>query len=195
MEIKITKSARACSECERPFEHGEEIFSLIRMQDQAFVRNDYDKTHWDPEKTQDALAVWSTAYVDPKFEAQQPPEAFSPLRQAFYEAAESKDRAEIAKAYLAAQLLRRQKVFRLIKEFDSDGGDVRLALFADRIGNRFIEVGDPNLSYPELETGRQMLLQRLRELETAQADEEANPETLADEAQTHSTETAHEAAG
>ncbi|HOF40108.1 MAG TPA: hypothetical protein PLD73_08540 [Candidatus Hydrogenedentes bacterium] len=195
MEIKITKSARACSECERPFEHGEEIFSLIRLQDQAFVRNDYDKTHWGPEKTQDAVAVWSTAYVDPKYEAQQPPEVFSPLRQAFYEAAESKDRAEIAKAYLAAQLLRRQKVFRLVKEFDSDEGDVRLALFADRIGNRFIEVGDPNLSYQELETGRQALLHRLRELEAAQAGEETGAETQTGEVKTDSTEMAHEAAG
>ena len=195
MEIKITKSARACSECERPFEHGEEIFSLIRLQDQAFVRNDYDKTHWDSEKTQHAVAAWSTTYIDPKVEEQQPPEVFSPLRQAFYESAESKDRAEIAKAYLAAQLLRRQKVFRLIKEFDTDEGESRIALFADRIGNRFIEVGDPGLSYQELEAGRQALLQRLRELETVQTEGNPPSETRTDEAKTDSMETAHEAAG
>ncbi|HQK76740.1 MAG TPA: hypothetical protein PKZ25_11120, partial [Candidatus Hydrogenedentes bacterium] len=93
------------------------------------------------------------------------------------------------------QLLRRQKVFRLIKEFDTDEGESRIALFADRIGNRFIEVGDPGLSYQELEAGRQALLQRLRELETVQTEGEPPSETRTDEAKTDSMETAHEAAG
>lgn len=194
MEIRISKCARVCSECERPFEHGEEIYSLIRIEDQAFARRDYDKAHWDPEQHPNTVAVWSTTYVDPKIEEQQPPEVFSPLRQAFYESAESKDRSEIAKAYLAAQLLRRQKVFRLIKEFDDEDGGTRIALFADRIGNRFIEVGDPNLSYQELEDGRQALLKRLHELEVG---EEAGDGSTGPDSgpSAESMETAHEAAG
>ena len=76
----------------------------------------------------------------------------------------------LAKGYLAAQLLRRQKVFRLIKESDEDEGESRVSLFADRIGNRFIEVRDPNFSYDELEAGRQALLVRLRELESEEED-------------------------
>ena len=195
MEIRITKSSRICTECERPFEHGEEIFSLIRMEDQAFVREDFDKTHWQSEKNRNAVASWSTTYIDPKVEAQQPPEVFSPLRQTFYEAAESKQREDIAKAYLAAQLLRRQKVFRLIKEFEDEGGEARIALFADRIGNRFIEVSDPNLSYQELEDGRQALLKRLQELESDEGPGDGNDEASAEAEETQTMETADEATG
>jgi hypothetical protein len=87
------------------------------------------------------------------------------LRQLFYEAAQSEDRSELAVAYLAAQLLRRQKAFRLIKESDEGDGEVKLILFADRIGNRPIEVRDPNLMYEELEMGRRVLMERLNALE------------------------------
>ena len=198
MEIRITKSARACAECERPFEHGEEIFSRIRIEEQSFVREDFDKEHWQPDKTGKAIAAWSTTYIDPKIEAEQPPEVFSPLRQVFYESAEKEERDHIATAYLAAQLLRRQKVFRLIKEFDREDSDVRIALFADRIGNRFIEVSDPSLSYQELENGRQALLERLRELE-ASIGEAPGAESEADSSpgvqQTGHMETADEIAG
>jgi hypothetical protein len=51
------------------------------------------------------------------------------------------------------------------------------------------------LSYQELETGRQALLHRLRELEAAQAGEETGAETQTGEVKTDSTEMAHEAAG
>ena len=96
---------------------------------------------------------------------QEPPEAYSPLRQAFYEAVESQDRADLAQAFLGAQLLRRQKVFRFIKEFDAEEDGIRIALYNDRIGNRLIEVRDPQLSFAELEAGRVALMDRLRELE------------------------------
>ena len=69
-------------------------------------------------------------------------------------------------AYLAAQLLRRQKAFRLIKETADPDSEMNLILFSDRIGNRLIEVSDPNLSHEELEQGRVKLMERLRELES-----------------------------
>ena len=93
------------------------------------------------------------------------------MRQVFYEAVEADNRSELAKAYLAAQLLRRQKVFRLVKESDDPESEVRVTLFSDRIGNRLIEVRDPNLSFAELEAGRAALLERLNELENPQEQE------------------------
>jgi hypothetical protein len=195
MEIKITRSSRVCCECERPFEHGEEIFSRIRIEEQSFVREDFGKCHWDAEMARNAVAAWSTTYVDPKIAEQEPPEVFSPLRQTFYEAAEASDREDIARAYLAAQLLRRQKVFRLIKEFDKEEGEARVALFADRIGNRFIEVSDPNLSYEELENGRQALLKRLQELESGATDDQTMANDTGDADKTESLERADEATG
>jgi hypothetical protein len=79
---------------------------------------------------------------------------------------ESEERKNMAVAFLAAQLLRRQKVFRLIKESEENENSERLVLYSDRIGNRLIEVRDPSLTYAELEAGRNRLMERLGELES-----------------------------
>ena len=171
MEIRIGKLARKCAASERPFAHGETVTSVVRMEEQRLVRRDYAREAWEESIGQAAVAVWETVYRDPEIEEREPPEAYSPLRRLFYEALESQDRAELAKAYLAAQLLRRQRVFRLLKE-SAEEEEVRLVLFSDRLGDRLIEVRDPNLSYAELEEGRKRLVQRLEELESPKPAEE-----------------------
>ena len=173
MEIKISKSARHCAACETPFVHEQELNSLVRISNQAFSREDYCAECWSHPLARGAFSVWSPKFYDPKVAEQQPPEVFSPLRQVFYDSAESEERCEAAVAYLAAQLLRRQKVFRLLKEGDGVEGEGRVALYADRIADRLIEVGDPSLSYAELETGRATLLERLARLENSEPSHEA----------------------
>ncbi len=173
MEIKIGKSSRACRATERDFVHGDAVVSLIRSENQTLVREDYGMDAWDESYAAGALAVWNTQYRDPKADQLEPPETFSPLRQVFYEAAVSEERLELSIAFLAAQLLRRQKVFRLLKEFDQAENETRGALYADRISDRLIEVRDPNLTYEELEKGREALLERLKNREHP---EEADPE-------------------
>ena len=171
MEIRIGKSARACSVCGRAFAHDEELTSVVRLDNQQLVREDYCGQCWRPEQASGAFSVWTPRFYDPKVAEQQPPEVFSPLRQAFYEAVEAETRSKLAQAYLAAQLLRRQKVFRLVKESEDAENEERLTLFSDRIGNRLIEVRDPNLTFAELETGRVALLARLNELENPESEE------------------------
>ncbi len=165
MEIKITKSSAVCQLSGRPFVHDEEYTSVLRVREGELVREDYAKDHWQDEFRKGSYSVWSTRFYDPKVAEQESPEVFSPLRQLFYEAVESEERVEQAKAFLAAQLLRRQKAFRLVKESDETETDVRVSLYADRIGNRLIQVRDPSFSYVEMEQGRQRLLARLQELE------------------------------
>jgi len=172
MEIKIGKSAHACSICGRAFVHDEALTSVARIENRELVRTDYCSTCWKPECGNGAFCVWSPKFCDPKVAEQEPPEVFLPLRQLFYEAVESQERSELAVAYLAAQLLRRQKAFRLIKESDEGDGETKLVLFADRIGNRPIEVRDPNLAYEELEMGRRALMERLSALENPQSAEQ-----------------------
>lgn len=172
MEIKIGKMNRVCSGCEKSFEHEEQVRSLVRVVEGAFSREDYCAACWTNARAEAAYSTWSIQFIDPKVAEQQPPEVFSPLRQLFYEAVEQEDRIELAKAFLAAQLLRRQKVFRLIKESDGEDAEVRLSLYADRIGNRLIEVRDPNFSYPEMEVARKRLIERLEKLEKPTLSEE-----------------------
>lgn len=169
MDIKISKSARVCRACERDFVHEDTVNSVVRILANELLREDFCPACWSPDRKADAYSHWNTKYYDPRVAEQEPAEAFSPLRQLFYEAVEAEDRVEQAKAFLAAQLLRRQKVFRQIKESDEAEGEIKIILFNDRIGNRLIEVRDPNFSYAELEEGRVLLMQRLQELETPEA--------------------------
>jgi len=165
MDIKISKAARKCVECGRDFDHGETMNSLVRIERRELLREDYCAACWDAARSDGAYSVWSPRYIDPKVLEQEPPEKFSPLRQLFYETVESDTRRTMAVAYLAAQLLRRQKAFRLIKESDGVEGDIRVTLFSDRIGDRLIEVSDPSLTHEEMEEGRKVLLERLAALE------------------------------
>lgn len=182
MEIKITRSANACCVSGRDFVHDEEYVSVLRIREGVFHREDYAREHWEERFREGSYSVWSPKFYDPKVAEADPAETYSPLRQLFYEALESEDRVDLAKAFLGAQLLRRQKVFRLVKESDETETEVRIALYADRIGNRLIEVRDPSFTYAELEAGRQRLLERLRALEQPEPDPDpdAAPETALD---------------
>jgi hypothetical protein len=166
MEFSIRKSARSCGQCATEFAHGQSIHSAVSFSEEdALVRADYCDTCWTPQISRAAYSAWTTHFLDPKVADQQPPELFSPLRRLFYEACASEDRLEQAKAFLAAQLLRRQKVFRQIKESSELDGETRTTLYTDRIGNQFIEVRDPNFTYAELDEARALLLRSLREIE------------------------------
>lgn len=105
-------------------------------------------------------------------------EVFSPLRRLFYDMAGSEERVLLAQAYLAAQLLKRQKVLRQIKESDESESGERITLFLDRQGGRLIETRDLNFTYSELDEARIQLMERLRALESAQTD--SAPEAQAD---------------
>ncbi len=183
MEIRIGRSAHKCAACESAFVHEQDIWSLARIAEGELTREDYCGACWDTERARQAFSVWSVKYYDPKVAEQEPPEVFSPLRQVFYEAVEKEERPAQAKAFLAAQLLRRQKVFRQIKE-SQDEETGRLILYSDCIGNWLIVVHDPNFSYVEMENARLALLARLQELE--------QPEELVEEQSEEQAREGHE---
>ncbi len=174
MEIRIGKSAKTCETCGREFVHEESLHSLAHFGEEGLLRQDYCASCWNGDIAKKAFSAWTTRFYDPKVAEQQPPEVFSPLRQLFYDASESEERTTLAMAYLAAQLLKRQKVFRQIKESDESDGEVKITLYADRIGNRLIEVRDPNFTFAEMDAARVALLGRLRAMEDGGA-EPASP--------------------
>jgi hypothetical protein len=177
MEIHIGRSGRHCAACENRFEHEQRLVSVVHVVEGALVRKDYCTACWQDDFGRDAYSFWESHYYDPQVAEQAPEESFSPLRQAFYRAAEGTDRHSLAVAYLSAQLLRRQKVFRLIKESTDPDTEAAMLLFSDRIGNRLIEVKDPNLTHAELEAGRIHLLQQLNALESPESAEDEAPES------------------
>lgn len=188
MNINIGKSARTCAECGVDFVHEQGIHSLVHIVEDRFERTDFCGNCSNEKQAKGAYSFWNAQYYDPQVAEQAPAESFSPLRQAFYEAAEDSSRKSMAIAYLSGQLLRRQKVFRLIKETKDPDTDESLILFNDRIGNRLIEVNDPNLSHAELDEARKFLMGRLAELEMPEEEELSGESDTDDQTEAESTE-------
>lgn len=178
MEIRISRSNKRCCASDQDFVHNDEIVSLVRYSEGNLVREDYAREHWSEDLGDGAYSVWTTHYYDPQAADQEPEEKYSPLRQLFYGSQGAENRAAQAVAFLAAQLLRRQKVFRQVRESEETEEGGKLILYVDRIGNRLIEVRDPNFTYNELESARLRLMDELRTLEAGPASE-ADPETEA----------------
>jgi len=165
MEIKISKCAVRCCSCEKPFEHEEKVHSVVMSQEDTLVRQDYCATCFTGTQEAEVFCAWNVRYNDPKVLEAEQHEAFSPLRRLFYDMAALTERSDLAEAYLAAQLLKRQRVFRQMKESEENDGAERVTLFLDRVGNRLIETRDLSFTYTELDEARVRLMARLQELE------------------------------
>ena len=174
MEIKIRKASPHCLACGKRFEHLEKHFSRANAaDDKELVREDYCPQCWESGRAADVekmYSYWLSKYFDPAAASQPDEEEFSPLRTIFYEAAESEEKVEQAVAYLAAHLLRRQKVFRFVRGFEDSERDGDVNVFSDRFSGRVAEVVDPGFSVEDLQEARQELLQRLEQMEGSQDD-------------------------
>jgi len=183
MEIKICKCAVKCFSCESPFEHEQKVHSLVVSEEDSLVRQDYcDKCFADTSREQ-AYCAWNVRFCDPKVLEAEQQETFSPLRRLFYDLAVLEQRDSLAQAYLAAQLLKRQKVFRQIKEADDNDGAGKVILFLDRLGNRLIEARDLNFTYTELDEARVQLMAQLQEIESPPMEKPADVENVSQQSE------------
>mgnify|MGYP001245779251 CR=1 FL=1 len=166
MEIRISRCATRCHACEHDFVHEQKVHSVARMEQETLVRLDYCAECRPRDKDGALFCSWETRYNDPKILEAEQQETLSPLRRLFYDLADSSVRIDLAQAFLAAQLLKRQRAFRQIRESEDSEGDTRTTLYLDRSGNRLIETRDLNFSYAELDEARIALVERLRVLES-----------------------------
>jgi len=131
--------------------------------DKEYVREDFCTACWAQRAgswARNSYSFWSTRYIDPAVENEPPPEYYAPVQRVFYDCVGSNDRIELAVAFIAAHLLRRQKVFRLMKEFETDDKDGSVQVFADKFTQRLVEVADRGFSARELREARQVLIER-----------------------------------
>lgn len=163
MELKIRKSSRHCSACGKEFDHEEPHLSMINETEDEYEREDFCMPCWSQRArnwADNSYSFWSTRYIDPSVENEAPPEQYAPLRRVFYDAFESEEKTELAIAFISAHLLRRQKVFRLMKEFARDEGEGAVHVFADKFSQRLVEVPDLEFTAAELREARQALMER-----------------------------------
>ncbi len=162
MEIKISRTGSKCLSCEKVFIHEEWIWSRILDTDDEWQRQDFCLSCWEQQEKQDVLSQWRHRYIDTKIKRKEEEVVDSPLRKLFYESVEKEDsRMELAIAFLASQLLKRERIFKKIKEMAISQRDGYIIMYIDRIDDRVIEVRDPNFSFSEMEEAKKIVLERL----------------------------------
>lgn len=165
MEIKINKCASVCCICGKIFVHEEKVYSKALIDTTVLERRDYCSLCDCSPTGVHVFCTWETVYADPKVKEEERQATYSPLRSLFYELADSTDRSDLAQAFLLAQLLKRQKVFRLIRESEENTETGRITLYLDRIENRLIETRDLDFKFAELESARVRLIEHLQRIE------------------------------
>ncbi|HOV59474.1 MAG TPA: hypothetical protein PK349_00260 [Candidatus Hydrogenedentes bacterium] len=169
MEIRIGKIGRQCSACGAPFQHQEKVRSLAtRAESDSIKRLDFCAVCAGRVKEEEVYCAWTATYQDPEIlrQTEAGDEALSPLRRIFYASCEEPDREKGAVAFLAAEMLRRQRAFRKIRENQGEGAH-RVVWYLDRAVNRIIEVRDPSFSYAELDRARVILMEAMKTAEPA----------------------------
>lgn len=167
MEIQIQRESSRCMLCQEPFAHEQKHYSLLKLSDAVFSREDYCEECW-PKLSPDnggasIYSHWQTKYRDPAVARATPEVQFLPLLQFFYEqVAEGKSGEGFS--YVCALVLRRQKVFRFIREEKNDAGKAIL-VFHDKYHDVQVKVVDATLTEGEFRDVKQKLEEFLSQKE------------------------------
>lgn len=161
MEIQIQKESQWCLRCKGKFTHDQKHHSLLRIEDNNFLREDYCEKCW-PERSVPAdgdkvYSHWETKYRDPSVARATPEGQFMPLLKLCYESIAEGGRDAEAVAYVCALVLRRQKVFRFVREEKEQPSGKGFLIFADKYNDTQIRVVDPRLTEMEMQGVRRKL--------------------------------------
>jgi hypothetical protein len=165
VEIQIQKESSECIRCSQAFAHEQKHFSLLKIEDNTFLREDYCEKCWgersDPTRNAHVYSYWETKYRDPAVEKALPKEQFIPLLNLCYESIALDGPDADAMAYMCALILRRQKIFRFIREEKNESSGKSELVFADKYNDTQIRITDPQLTEAQLEEVKHTLEERL----------------------------------
>ncbi len=187
MEINIQRESAQCLKCGATFQHEEKHHSLLRIEDKNFLREDYCLGCWSeqPEqpanKTPDGIySSWETRYHDPSVAKATPQEQFLPLLNLCYESIAEGGFAGESMAYMCALILRRQKIFRFVRETKEEEGERRSVLvFLDKHNDTQMRIVDPGLTDVQMQDVKERLEEKISPRE--QATDGEGPEATGEE--------------
>lgn len=171
MEIHIQRDSNRCLACAQPFAHGQKHYSLLKLNDKAFVREDYCEECWPnlPSSEQDdsVYSRWQTTYLDPSVANATPEGEFMPLLSFFYDALAATVPDSEAAAYVCALVLRRQKIFKFLREEKDEASGKSVLLFHDKHHDVQVKIVDPKVTEAKFREVKQMLEERLSQKDRA----------------------------
>ncbi|RJP65410.1 MAG: hypothetical protein C4532_17760 [Candidatus Abyssobacteria bacterium SURF_17] len=161
MEIQIQKESPRCVACNKPFAHDQKHYSLLKIDGNNFLREDYCEACWGEHRgsatDHDIYSHWETKYHDPAVARATPQEQFMPLLNLCYESVTQTGFDAEAMAYVCALVLRRQKVFRFVREERDEASGRNVLIFADKHNDTQMRIVDPQLTESQLREVKQRL--------------------------------------
>ena len=156
MEINIQKKSSQCLRCETEFQHDEKHHSLLKIEGNDFLREDYCLACWPERSAKDGedqlYSCWETRYIDPSVVRATPQEQFLPMLNLCYESIAGGGADNEALAYMCALILRRQKIFRFVREEKEEAPASRSVLvFNDKHNDTQVRIVDPELTDSQLQ--------------------------------------------
>ena len=133
------------------------------------MREDYCEECW-PEfisanDGNEIYSHWQTRYKDPAAAKAVPEGQFMPLLKLFYDHLTGDFPGAAAFCYVCALVLRRQKVFRFVREETEKDSDKMVLVFHDKYHDVQIKVPDPKVTDAEFQEVRQKLEAHLSQKE------------------------------
>ncbi len=168
--VNIRRAGVACASCGTGFEDGQEHFSILRHDEPTgeWHRGDFCLGCWDGvlegEDGRDLYSLWRTRYIDRNAARRTPANEYTPLLEICYDALHSEEAEQQGLAYLSAMVLRRQKVFRLVRSERAEDNAPASLLFYDKVNQAEIRVPDPPMTLDDLRATRRVLQSRLTPL-------------------------------
>lgn len=105
----------------------------------------------------DVYSHWETRYRDPAVARTTPKEQYMPLLNLCYESVAQSGFDAEAMAYVCALVLRRQKVFRFVREEKDEASGRTVLIFADKHNDTQMRIVDPQLTESQLREVKQRL--------------------------------------
>ncbi|UCD56026.1 MAG: hypothetical protein JSV16_09240 [Candidatus Hydrogenedentota bacterium] len=163
--MEIQKKSSHCTGCSEAFAHEQKHHSLLRIEGNSFLRDDYCEKCWSGRPglagMDEIYSHWETKYQDPTVAKATPKEQFIPLLDLCYESIAQGDSDGEAVAYMCALILRRQKVFKFIREEKEEPTRRSVLVFSDKYNDTRIRIVDPQLTESQLEDVRRKLEEKL----------------------------------
>jgi hypothetical protein len=165
VEINIQRESPRCLRCDEAFGHEQKHHSLLRIEDNDFLREDYCDKCWservDAADEDRIYSSWETKYYDSSVARETPQEQFLPLLNLCYESIARGDADGQAMAYMCALILRRQKVFRFVREEREESPPGSVLVLLDKYNDTQIRIVDPQLTESKLRDVKEKLEARL----------------------------------
>ena len=159
-EWPIKHRADACARTQRPFQPGEQFYTLLFREGEGFRREDLSEEAW-AQRNENIrpFSFWKTRYEPPPAA---PPEALAKesAEEIFRRLLAQNDPANVNACYVLAVMLERKRVLKPIKNEESSDRPVLIYEHA-KTGDVFI-VPDVRLRLDELEHVQQEVSQLLK---------------------------------